>query len=191
MLAILIVGATRGLGAALVQYYSSNPFPGTSNITYATTRLSAALSDDWTKAQNVHWLLNIDLEKAPEVARKPAQQITVEGGLYSNSGKSDNKVSESGLAGAEGSDGRIDVVIITADYFATEQHRESKWDEEVKMYTLRSITTTFVVEVLDKQGCPLDSSIKIILVGSESGSITLRHEQEGDDNFGLMEVRPH
>lgn len=180
MPSVLIVGATRGLGAALVAYYSSNPFSGTTWTVYATTRSSEAPKDDWAKKQNVNWLLNVDLEKGPDAANKLAQQIEVKAGLY------DKKMDD----GSGATDGKINTVIITAGYFATEQYGESKWEEEVKMYTLSSVAPIFVVEQLDKHKLLFDgtkdgqSGSKIILVSSESGSITLRHEQEGGGNFG-------
>lgn len=183
MPAILIVGATRGLGAALVQYYSSNPYEGTSNTIYATTRSSSPPSDKWAGAQNVHWLLNIDLSQGPSAAKSLADQITTKSSLYSNTGEADHLSSEAVLAGAEGSDGKLNTIIITAGYFATEDYGQSKWDEEVKMYTLSSIAPVFVVEALDAQKCFVDGT-KVVLVSSESGSVTLRHEQEGGGNFG-------
>ena len=180
MPSVLIVGATRGLGAALVTYYSSNPGEGTSWIVYATTRSSEPPADDWAIKQNIHWLLNIDLEKGPEIAEKLAQQIEVKADVY---GEHTNE-------GAGSAQGRLSTVIITAGYFATEQYGEVKWDEQVKMYTLSSVAPVFVIEQLDKHKLLLNggedgqSGSKVILVSSESGSIGLRHEQEGGGNFG-------
>lgn len=65
------------------------------------------------------------------------------------------------------------------------------------MYTLSSVAPVFVVEALDKAGLFIAREgeeqekkkqdewmgTKVILVSSESGSITLRHEQEGGGNF--------
>jgi hypothetical protein len=53
---ILIVGATRGLGAALVSYYASQP----STTVYATSRSSSPPSHS-NNTDNVHWLTDIDL----------------------------------------------------------------------------------------------------------------------------------
>jgi len=77
----------------------------------------------------------------------------------------------------------INTLIITAGYFATEDYGEAKWDEQVKMYTLSSIAPVFVVQELVKSSI-LTKGSKVVLVSSESGSITLRHEQEGGGNFG-------
>lgn len=181
MPSILIVGATRGLGRALVTHYSSNPGPTPSTI-YATTRSSSPPTDSWATKQNIHWLLNVDLEAGPEAATKLAQQIEVKSDVYH-----------------DGSGGKLGVVIVTAGYFATEEFGGAKWEEEVKMYTLSSVAPVFVVQALSKSGLFIErekkeeegkegkqdgwTGTKIILVSSESGSIKLRHEQEGGGNF--------
>ncbi|KAJ9639634.1 uncharacterized protein PV06_03083 [Exophiala oligosperma] len=77
----------------------------------------------------------------------------------------------------------IDNCIITAGYFATEDFGHANWDDEVKMYTLSSVAPVFIVQELVKASTLVQGS-KVILVSSESGSITLRHEQEGGGNFG-------
>lgn len=51
------------------------------------------------------------------------------------------------------------------------------------MYTTSAIGPVFVVHSLVKAGL-LEQGSKVILVSSESGSITLRHEKEGGGNFG-------
>lgn len=181
MPSVLIVGANRGLGSALVSYYASNPFQGASWTVYATTRSSEPPKDDWANKQNVQWLLNVDLEKGPDTAKKLAEQIQVKSGL--NDKDTDERTGSTGA--------KLNTVIITAGYFATEQYQQSKWDEQVKMYTLSSVAPIFVIEQLDKHSLLVanengegGSGSKIILLSSESGSITLRHEQEGGGNFG-------
>ncbi|MCJ1472219.1 hypothetical protein MMC13_000866 [Lambiella insularis] len=77
----------------------------------------------------------------------------------------------------------IDIVIITAGYFATESFDEPDWDAEVKMYTISAIGPIFLVHHLVKSGL-VTKGAKIILVSSESGSIALRHESEGGGNYG-------
>lgn len=54
MTSVLVVGATRGLGAALVKEYASNP----KTLTYATTRSDAAPSGF---PDGIKWLSGIDL----------------------------------------------------------------------------------------------------------------------------------
>lgn len=180
MPSVLIVGATRGLGAALVTYYASNPGSGTSWTVYGTTRSDKEPTDSWAQKQNIRWLRNVDLEKGPDAAVKLAEQIQVKAGLYEN----DNN------EGTGTVDGKLSTVIITAGYFATEKYGASKWDEQVKMYTLSSVAPVFVIEQLEKHKLLLEgqkdgqAGSKVILVSSESGSITLRHEQEGGGNFG-------
>ena len=87
------------------------------------------------------------------------------------------------LADACESSKPIDVVIITAGYFATETFEEPKWEEELKMYTISSVAPVFLVHHLVKAGLVTKGG-KIVLVSSESGSITLRHETEGGGNYG-------
>ena len=77
---------------------------------------------------------------------------------------------------------KIDTAIITAGYFDTETFDEPKWDAQVKMYTISSIGPVFIVHHLVKAGL-LAKGAKVILVSSESGSITLRHESEGGGNY--------
>lgn len=51
------------------------------------------------------------------------------------------------------------------------------------MYTTSAISPPFIVHALSRASM-LKSGSKIILVSSESGSITLRHESEGGGNYG-------
>lgn len=55
-LSVLIIGATRGLGAALVKQYASR---GQSTKVYATTRKDSAPSSG--SPDDVQWLAGIDL----------------------------------------------------------------------------------------------------------------------------------
>ncbi|KAI9703947.1 MAG: hypothetical protein M1820_005729 [Bogoriella megaspora] len=84
----------------------------------------------------------------------------------------------SGLKGAV-----IDIAIITAGYFGKESFDEPDFDAEVKMYKISSIGPIFIVHHLVKAGL-LKQGSKVILVSSESGSITLRHESEGGGMYG-------
>jgi len=84
----------------------------------------------------------------------------------------------------EGGPKGFDIVIITAGYFATEDFTNGpKWEEEVKMYKTSAISPPFIIHSLTRAKL-LSSGSKIILVSSESGSITLRHESEGGGNYG-------
>lgn len=51
------------------------------------------------------------------------------------------------------------------------------------MYKTSSIGPVFIVHHLVKAGL-VSKGAKVILVSSESGSITLRHESEGGGNYG-------
>jgi short-subunit dehydrogenase len=149
MPSILIIGATRGLGKALTEYYASKP----ENEVYGTSRSSEAPSSP--SGPNIHWITSVDLSKGPN---------------FDNIAKG---VKED----------QLNTAIITAGYFETEDFGQSKWDEEIKMYILSSVAPVFVVEALVRNS-KLEKGSKVILVSSESGSITLRHEQEGGGNFG-------
>ncbi|RQM06654.1 hypothetical protein DH86_00001275, partial [Scytalidium sp. 3C] len=141
---ILIIGATRGLGASLVKEYASNK----DNEVYGTTR---STSGPKNVSDHVKWVPQIDV---------------------SSKNVGSDLVSELDKLGAAGSGGNraFDVVIITAGYFGTEEFSKGpKWDEEVKIL--------FTARYLSKGS-------KVVLVSSESGSITLRHEQEGGGNYG-------
>ncbi|KAH0559283.1 hypothetical protein GP486_004199, partial [Trichoglossum hirsutum] len=59
---ILIVGATRGLGAALTSQYAAN----TANTVHATTRAPQGAAP--AGPENVHWITNIDLLRADAAA---------------------------------------------------------------------------------------------------------------------------
>ena len=143
---VLIVGATRGLGASLTQQYASN-----GNQVYATARSD---KHPESSSSNITYIPNVD------VATESAGST-----IASSIGKK-----------------TLDIVIITAGYFGTETFDEPKWDDEVKMYTTSSIGPVFIVHHLGKAGL-LSKGSKIILVSSESGSITLRHESEGGGNY--------
>ncbi|KAJ9155443.1 Oxidoreductase [Pleurostoma richardsiae] len=148
---VLVVGATRGLGAELTKQYAAK-----GRTVYGTTRSGnspAGFPD------GVKWLHGVDLTK-PDVGDKLADS----------------------LKGQE----PLESVIITAGYFATEDFTAEKgpsWDEELRMYTTSSVAPVFIVHRLAHAGL-LRSGSKVVLVSSESGSITLRHEKEGGGNYG-------
>lgn len=77
----------------------------------------------------------------------------------------------------------IDLVIFTAGYFGKESFDEPDFNKEVLMYKTSAIGPVFVVYRLVKEGL-LKKGSKIVIVSSESGSITLRHQSEGGGNFG-------
>jgi len=78
----------------------------------------------------------------------------------------------------------LEAVTITAGYFSTEEFDKGpSFEEEVRMYTTSAIAPVFIVHRL-VQANLLQSGSKIVLVTSESGSISLRHEVEGGGNYG-------
>ena len=86
------------------------------------------------------------------------------------------------LASACKSKSPIDIVVMTAGFFSTETLDEPKWEDEIKTYTTSAIGPVFLVHHLVKANL-IAKGAKIILVSSESGSITLRHESEGGGNY--------
>ena len=148
MVNVLIVGATRGLGASLTKEYADS-----SSQVFATSRSSTTPES----SDNITYIPNID------VALEDAGSSLV--------------------AQLKPSSKTLNIVIITAGYFATETFDEPNFENEVKMYKISSIGPVFIVHHLEKAGL-LAKDAKIILVSSESGSITLRHESEGGGNYG-------
>ena len=148
MVNVLIVGATRGLGASLTKEYAKG-----SNHVFATSRSSTTPES----SPNITYIPNIDVA-LEEAGSSLVTQL-----------KPFNKTPN--------------IVIITAGYFATETFDEPNFENQVKMYKTSSIGPVFIVHHLEKAGL-LAKDAKIILVSSESGSITLRHESEGGGNYG-------
>ncbi|OJJ44410.1 hypothetical protein ASPZODRAFT_135233 [Penicilliopsis zonata CBS 506.65] len=147
---VLVLGATRGLGASLLQLYASKP----STTVFGTTRSSTP--PEIPSQPNIAWLTGIDVAK-----QDAGQEIVLQ--LPSST--------------------RVSTAIISAGYFGFETFDEPDWEKEVKMYTTSAIGPVFIVHHLVKAGI-LGERSKVILVSSESGSITLRHEKEGGGNFG-------
>jgi NAD(P)-dependent dehydrogenase (short-subunit alcohol dehydrogenase family) len=77
----------------------------------------------------------------------------------------------------------ISILVLTAGYFGLESFEKPDWDKEVLMYKTSAIGPVFLAHHLFNAGL-LKNGSKIILVSSESGSITLRHEKEGGGNYG-------
>lgn len=143
---VLIVGATRGLGASLAEQYASQ-----GARVFATSRSK----DTPESTKDITYIPLIDVAKE-DAGSKLAKHL----GSIS-----------------------LDTIIITAGYFGTESFDEPSWEKQVKMYTTSAIGPVFIIHRLVKAGLLKERS-KIILVSSESGSITLRHESEGGGNYG-------
>ncbi|EED15211.1 oxidoreductase, short chain dehydrogenase/reductase family superfamily [Talaromyces stipitatus ATCC 10500] len=162
MSTILIIGATRGLGASLTTYYAS--LPSTSTI-YATTRSNKPPSNfpDHNNKTKIHWLLNVDISK-PDVGHNLTAQIIPH----------NNK--------------KLDIIIVNAGYFGSESFDNPDWEKEVRMYTTSAIGPVFAIQALVKSGLIAEGRNgkggKVIFISSEAGSITLRHESEGGGNYG-------
>ncbi|KAI4284130.1 MAG: hypothetical protein L6R35_004975 [Caloplaca aegaea] len=144
---VLVIGASRGLGAALVEQYSNG------STVFATSRSQAPESKG-----SIIYIGGID------VATENAGPALV----------SSLKHHSTSI---------LDIVIITAGYFGTESFDEPSWEKELKMYTISSVAPVFLIHHIVKAGL-MGKGSKIILVSSESGSITLRHQSEGGGNYG-------
>ncbi|OCK85074.1 NAD(P)-binding protein [Lepidopterella palustris CBS 459.81] len=147
---VLIVGATRGLGAELAKYYASK-----GNNVFATARTSNPPSN----AKNLTYIPSID------ISSENAGHLILQFLAY-HSIKT------------------LAIVVITAGYFATETLSSPSFASQEKMYKTCAIGPTILVTALANSPSLLPKSSKIILVSSESGSITLRHESEGGGNYG-------
>lgn len=151
---VLILGATRGLGASLRKLYASKP---STKTVFATTRAAAPPSAATEEEKSrVSWITNIDVSQ-PDVGQKLVSQIP--------------------------SSTKISTTIISAGYFGFETFDTADWEKQVRMYTTSAIGPVFVVQSLFKAGL-LGEGSKVLLVSSEGGSITLRHEKEGGGNYG-------
>ncbi|RFU24534.1 hypothetical protein B7463_g11809, partial [Scytalidium lignicola] len=156
MAKVLIIGATRGLGASLAKKYASKE----GNKVYGTSRSTAGPKE---LSDRIAWVPHIDVS-SESVGKNLVDQLDK-------------------LVTSDGGSKALDIVIITAGYFATEDFANGpKWDEEVKMYTTSAISPPFIVHSLFKSKY-LAKGSKVVLVSSESGSITLRHETEGGGNY--------
>jgi short-subunit dehydrogenase len=155
---ILILGATRGLGASLATHYASLP---STSLVYATTRSSNPPSSFPTSSNNkkIRWLLNVDISQS-DIGSTLTTQL-----------RPDNVT--------------LDVVVVSAGYFGFESFDEPDWEKQVKMYTTSAIGPVFAVQALVKSSLIKEKGNgKVILISSESGSITLRHQSEGGGNYG-------
>lgn len=78
--------------------------------------------------------------------------------------------------------------IITAGYFGKEEFGSKDsppdWQKEQRMYTTSAIAPVFIINELVSAEAFAAGTAKIVLVSSESGSITLRHPTEGGGNYG-------
>ncbi|OAL05102.1 NAD(P)-binding protein [Phaeosphaeriaceae sp. SRC1lsM3a] len=151
MSTILVVGATRGLGASIVETYAANA----NNHVFATARSSNPPAN----TKNIAYIPNIDIA-TPEASSTLIHYLE------------SRKISQ------------VDVVIVTAGYFATESLQEPSFSAQERMYRTCAIGPTILVTALANSGSLLSTNSKVIFVSSESGSITLRHESEGGGNYG-------
>ncbi|PVH78479.1 oxidoreductase-like protein [Cadophora sp. DSE1049] len=159
---ILIIGATRGLGASLANLYASQP----NTTVFGTTRKDVAPTN---LNEKIVWVKNVDVADSGVGARLVNQLGAIGGG--------------GGMVEGEGGGRAFDVVIITAGYFATEDFTNGpNWEVEVKTYTTSSISPPFIIHSLHRAHY-LPANSKILLISSESGSITLRHHKEGGGNY--------
>ena len=147
---VLIIGATRGLGAEVFKYYSS--LDSTTHV-FGTARGSDTPSSNSSKAS---YIPNVDL-------------------LSPDCGKN--------LVSCLPNNTTLHTIIIAASIFIKDDFDAPDWDAEVKMYTTSCVAPVTIVSALDKGGY-LASGTKLLLVGSESGSVTLRHPKEGGGAYG-------
>jgi len=124
-----------------------------------TTVYGTARKSPPKETSNIKWIGDVDLS-------------TEQAGLTIAKGFEEDKTAS-----------QIDILILTAGYFGLESFEKPDWDKEVMMYKTSAIGPVFLVHHLYNAGL-LKKGSKIILISSESGSITLRHESEGGGNYG-------
>jgi short-subunit dehydrogenase len=161
--AVLIIGATRGLGANLAAKYASSSWRvlGTSRSSSAPKPSDSESKEESTAHSKTEWLTGID------ITEKSASEKLV-AGLKALSPKLENG---------------LDTVLINAGFFGSEEYGSPDWEAEIKMYTTSCVAPVFLATALAESGF-LRQQSKLVLVTSESGSITLRHEKEGGGNYG-------
>jgi NAD(P)-dependent dehydrogenase (short-subunit alcohol dehydrogenase family) len=135
---------------------------GHSLVTYYSKRPNTTVygtsrqSSPPNESSTVKWITNVDVGT-------PSAGSTITGVLPSSS--------------------TIDTLIVSAGYFGKESFEEPNWDAEERMYRTSAIGPVFLVSKLVHAG-KLGKGAKVVMVSSESGSITLRHEKEGGGNYG-------
>jgi len=149
---VLIVGATRGLGAELFKQYSSSP---ATDRVYGTSR-----SDKVPPAsgENASYISSVDL-LSPQCGAEIVSALP------------------------PASSHHLSTIIISSGIFIKDSLEDCDWDGEVKMYTISCVAPVKIVGELMKAGY-LQKGSKVVLVGSESGSVTLRHDKEGGGLYG-------
>jgi NAD(P)-dependent dehydrogenase (short-subunit alcohol dehydrogenase family) len=148
-MATVVIGATRGLGKALCEYYLTK---GTT--VYGTTRKPTT---EGLTTSGIKWIPNVDIGS-------PSAGKAVVSGYTSSSTP-------------------IKTLIVSAGYFATESLEKLNWEAEETMYRTSSIGPAFLVSTLSEAKLLAEGS-RVIMISSESGSITLRHAKEGGGNYG-------
>lgn len=156
MKTVLIIGATRSLGASLAHQYASLP----NHRVYATARYHAPTTNP--HPHSLTYIPNID------ITHENASRLI-------------------SLQWAESSGTKIDLLIVCASYFHHETLETLNMEKEVQMYKTTAIGPLFLVRGLVESGL-LTNGSRVVLVGSEMGSIGLRHESEigqgGGGNYG-------
>ncbi|KAJ3042589.1 hypothetical protein HDV00_007124 [Rhizophlyctis rosea] len=154
MSSVLIIGATRGLGASLTKLYAAQ-----SKLSVVATTRSASAPEGFSS--KIRWLTGIDLEKecaADDLVKQLEEK---------NVGPIDTVIITAGYFATE--------------TFAADSSGPS-WSAQQKTYTTSSIAPVFLVHRLVHFNF-LPPHSKVVLVSSEAGSIALRHEKEGGGNY--------
>ncbi|PHH83721.1 hypothetical protein CDD82_4683 [Ophiocordyceps australis] len=153
--AVLIIGATRGLGARLVSQYAQRK----DTVVYATTRSNIVPS---SVEEHVRWLTGVDLMDAGVGERIVKQLKMCEAEALSAVIISAGHFTTEDLSKSKG----------------------PSWDEEQRMYTTSAVAPIFITHQVVQAGLVKRQGGRIVLVSSEAGSIGLRHANEGGGNYG-------
>lgn len=121
-----------------------------------TVYATARYSIPQTPSHGIHWIANVDIS-------------------HEGAGRR--------IAAHWEEETKIDLLVIAATYFANETFEGLHWDKEVSMYKTVAIGPVFLIQHLVHANL-LKKGSRVVLVGSENGSIALRHDSEGGGNYG-------
>jgi len=138
----------------------------------ATRGLGQSLVKYYSKQPNTTIYGTSRHDKAPEEPGSTKWITGVDVGT-----KSAGKVIASALGSTT-----IDTLLVSAGFFGKESFDAPDWEAEERMYRTSAIGPVFLVTALVHSG-NLAKGSKVVMVSSESGSITLRYGKDGGGDY--------